>query len=33
MARTVIFTVGFLALIVYAVDIFVNAMPTAIPAA
>ena len=32
-ARTVIFTIGFLALIVYAVDIFMNAMPAAIPAA
>ena len=31
-ARTVIFTIGFLALIVYAVDIFMNAMPAAIPA-
>ena len=32
-ARTVIFTIGFLALIVYAVDIFMNAMPAAMPAA
>ena len=31
-ARTVIFTIGFLALVVYAVDIFANAMP-AVPAA
>jgi uncharacterized MAPEG superfamily protein len=32
-ARTVIFTIGFLALIVYAVDIFMSAMPAAMPAA
>jgi uncharacterized MAPEG superfamily protein len=33
MARTVIFTIGFLALIVYAVEIFAYAMPAAVPAA
>jgi uncharacterized MAPEG superfamily protein len=32
-ARTLIFTIGFLALIVYAVDIFMYAVPAAIPAA
>ena len=31
-ARTAIFTIGFLALIVYAIDIFIYAMPAA-PAA
>jgi uncharacterized MAPEG superfamily protein len=32
-ARTIIFTIAFLALVVYAVDIFANAMPAAMPAA